>query len=99
MHTEIFIAELLGAEIKHQMAELLSLCHSRPTQFLHLLHKRQVTKYPQGDAVPMGRAARAEGAILSLRCHGAFHDTDDNLTNDYCPCTAVLACGSSVDGL
>lgn len=79
MHTEIFITELLGTEIKHQMAELLSLCHSRPTRFWHLLHKRQVTKYPQGDAVPMGRAARVEGAILSFRCHGAFHDTDDNL--------------------
>lgn len=50
---EIFITELLGAEIKEQMAEPRSCCHSPPADSC-LLHRRQVTKYPQGDTVPVG---------------------------------------------
>lgn len=61
---EIFITELLGAEIKEQMAEPWSCCHSPPAAS-RLLHRRQVTKYPRGTRCPW-EAHAADSAVLAL---------------------------------
>lgn len=85
MHAEIFITELLGAEIKQQMASH-RVAVTPPNTVSHLLHKRQVGLHKirvgppdiLGDVVPMGGAPRPDGAsslkdVLSGSHHSHGH--------------------------